>query len=191
MFGVKYEEAEGSKFKEGQEGIAYLPEDNPRTFSLLRDWVYSGFLGPIDTASGETWRRELGYRLDLYCFAEKICLNNLMDCAMTTIMMGFQKTHTMLRPVVIDMIYRHTSPRSPLRKFLALCLVWEIFVAEDDCSSSELSEALGENEDLRMDVIRLLKSGERGDRDPRGPDPCEFHMHDEKGKSSCLYRQIR
>lgn len=187
MFGVKYKDAEGSKFKEGEEGIAYLPEDNPRTFSLLLGWVYSGSLPPFDTTGDKIYNREHESRLYLYFFAEKICLNDLMDCTMTSIISVYHKTKRMPSPAILGMVYARTSPGSSLRKFFALCFYCAIFAAEECCSTLDVSDALGSNVDLRMDAIRLIKSG-GVHRDPRGLDACEFRMHDENGKSSCLYR---
>lgn len=68
-----------SGFKEGIEGVMYLPEDDLDVVALLVDFLYRGAIPRPNEKAGAKWLREL------YYFAEKLRMPELMDKLMDAI----------------------------------------------------------------------------------------------------------
>jgi len=74
-----FEKAFSSSFKEGTEGVMYLPDDNPGAVGLFVHWLYKKEL-PI-----ENTQSHLNNLVDVYIFGHKIRLAALKDKTMDTI----------------------------------------------------------------------------------------------------------
>ncbi|KAK0106766.1 hypothetical protein ONS95_008182 [Cadophora gregata] len=66
-------------FKEGVDGVMYLPDDSPDAIGIFIDWLYRGDIPIKNTQS------HLNNLVDVYIFAHKICLVTLKDKTMNTI----------------------------------------------------------------------------------------------------------
>lgn len=178
------------EFKEARERKAYLPDDTPASFNLFLEWLYGGAeLRPVMSITDEAPVRAL---IELYCFAEKICQGDLMDCAMSALMITLV-THKRL-PKTSSMLqaYNHTTPQSCLRKFIATSFVYLLYHGENkskDWNIEELSDAMAESQDLRVDVLTLTRFTLTNKAIPDNPKylpKCEFHIHEED--ATCPYK---
>lgn len=106
-------------FKEAQEGVMYLPEDDADTVSSLVDFLYRGTVPKI------TWEsKELTRPLRrLYYLAEKLCLSELMDQVIDEISSSIARRNTKLGELAIRDVYAHTHEKSKLRLFCSAALV--------------------------------------------------------------------
>ncbi|CAD6441481.1 8381d201-8d09-46f8-90a6-3cc1c6cbfc1d [Sclerotinia trifoliorum] len=120
-------------FKEGQESIMDIPEDEPEAFELFVNWLYRASL-PTSSRSGD-----LHWLLSLYIFAEKLCMNELANKTIDAIqaMTSHPEIYLPLNMEVTKKIWRNTSPTSPLRTFCIHALVFEL------CNFEQLHEGLG------------------------------------------------
>lgn len=185
------------QFKEAIERTVRLPDDNAVIFSLFLHWLYVGSLLEIDLKDvPDMVRGPLFDRMKLYCFAEKICQNDLMDCSISSII-TLCHTHDKLPTTdIIVWVYKNTLLGSNLRKLVARIFLYVLHQGENgngDWSLKELSDAMSTIEDLRMDVMNLLRAAKTEDATrmlSKCPDElrsCMFHKH--KSGEACLYNR--
>lgn len=128
--------------------------------------------------------QHLELHVKLYCFAEKICQDDLMDCIMTSIIMRCRKGNFLPGWKAMEYIYQNTGSSSLLRKFMSFsCLYVLLEGKEEKWPMSQLCEVTGLLA-LRTDVFQLLRSGEKG-TDPKTLPLCKFHKH--KEGEACPY----
>jgi len=126
-------------FRQAQELVIDLPEDDSKAFSLFVDWLYSGRMPVIPTE--QKWYKlgienhisaglveaEQNYHT-LYYMAEKWCLENLRDKIIDRIRKFHDETKTTIHPDLIIAGYRNTPESSILREYLCRTLAYELSI---------------------------------------------------------------
>lgn len=183
-------------FREAEERKAHLPEDDPDVFGLFVEWLYRERLPAIRRAHADTL---FNNRIDLYCFAEKICQEDLMDITITNMIKYLRNSSCEINTAEMLHIYQNTPPSSKLRKFAACSFVYSFSQGDTDVwSTKELSAAMNKRLDLCEDVMAILRKnlGTIPDGvllenipvlDPR-EDLCKFHLHEKETR--CPYKNL-
>ena len=109
-----------SGFKETYDQAAKLPDIDPETFELFLEWAYRGSFRPIDMIKSSPTEGPIVDRIKLYGWAERMCMPDLMDYIVTSMMAAFRKYNDGLSYTGSRMIYQATAGKSsseaPLRK---------------------------------------------------------------------------
>ncbi|TGO36602.1 hypothetical protein BHYA_0120g00270 [Botrytis hyacinthi] len=109
-------------FKESQDCSMDMPEDEPGVFEYFLHWLYRGTVPEAKTLA------DFDQLLDVYIFAEKLCVNELASKAIDAIQAisksdDFDKFPDCTMKHA-DTIWKSTSPTSPLRKWCIHALVY-------------------------------------------------------------------
>jgi len=202
-----------SGFRESYSQTASFEEDDPTTFSLFAEWLYTDALSPTPRCAvlSGPMDRDIEY-IKLYAFAEKICEDRLANVAMTSLRSWYKYTHTRPDLDAMSLAYEVTMPRSPLRRLMVEVLAWDVVFSSG--SSSEtwcrpgkvfcplLWNVLERCEDLAVDFIVLLlqvarargeSEGEGGSErwgmgNPLERGHCLYHVYG-KGEELCAYSE--
>jgi len=107
-----------SGFMESQTQSAEFSEDDATTVALFIEWLYAMRLRPADytkstPTSGPIWDYIL-----LYKFAEKLCLPDLCDYLMSSLITAYRIVDRLPSFQGIILAYKNTNERSPLRRFM-------------------------------------------------------------------------
>ncbi|KAN0095045.1 hypothetical protein V8E51_015756 [Hyaloscypha variabilis] len=110
-----------SGFAETKEGRAKFPEDDPKTFGVFIEWVYSGQLAPITRTRLGSLDDGFQYELiweptRLYGLADKLCLPQLQNQIMDEWVAGHKRFNLVPSPEMIARCYRDTPPDSAPRR---------------------------------------------------------------------------
>lgn len=188
-------------FKEAQEQAATLPEDDIDAFALFVKWLYAGelpsarelrnFKTDTDRSFNETSLSNPEVHvpslrialLRLHVFAEKICETELADYVMTTLLDLFRTTECPSVSELTD-LYPHTTPESPLRKFIVHYLHFHLYCKVNRSNlgvfAGMFAAALDSSDELATDIdMRIseaLATGKRT-RNPIEHRNCYFHLH--------------
>ncbi|KAH7384762.1 hypothetical protein BKA64DRAFT_711883 [Cadophora sp. MPI-SDFR-AT-0126] len=168
-------------FQEALTGFATLPEDNGKAFEHFLGWLYRGTIDlTMDGAQ----------LVDLYGFAEKYSLGELMDLTMDSFIEHLKTKNTILIGCNLDYIYENTHENSKLRLFGARCYTYVTVEARDEgCWETEKTLPRGLHKvEIMTDVFRQLRDFKNspsrrpdGDAklllDPRTAPPCLYHVH--------------
>ncbi|THV48588.1 hypothetical protein BGAL_0239g00100 [Botrytis galanthina] len=125
---VEYFRAAFSGFRESQSSSMDMPEDNPEAFELFIHWLYRG---EVRSATKLT---DVDQFLQLYIFAEKLCLNELANKTMDAIQAISDDLDESPQCSLeqLDGVWRNTSSESPLRKWLIRILVYDVWAWDDE-----------------------------------------------------------
>ncbi len=169
-----FDKAFEGKFKEGHEGMMYLPKDDPAAFEIFVNWLYRGSIDKLPTSDDlllvdKALKRIVG----LYILADKLCINPLKNAAMNSLQQGSLANNSVLY-LSYTLIYESTVAGSPLRRFAAKLAVWDLQGAWDRDLFVYVKE--GANPDIARDIIELFREHIRLP-DPRRPSKCEYHEH--------------
>lgn len=164
-------------FKEANEGKVTLPEEKLKSFDLLLGWVYHGIIRPLTFACKGTRSRYSWCPIKFYSLAEKLCLPNLQDWIMSTLIETDDTENTLEAGYHASLVYQVTHPNSPLRKYVSQGMAY-LLLNKPDCPTSAFFTSL-ENNDLAQDFMDNL----RGMSSKKFPDPrclpkCDFHCHE-------------
>jgi hypothetical protein len=110
-------------FKEDQEQVATLPEEDPVIFDLFLEWLYKDRLSKIDiTTSTETAGPYMDH-IKLFQYAVKICLPQLQDFVTSDLMYNYEVhiKQPSFRAIMVS--YEVTPAGSPLQNFMARTLL--------------------------------------------------------------------
>lgn len=161
-------------FKEGLLGPANLEEDQPEIFAVFFTWLYQNTISDATIKANSTL---------LFAFAEKYGIIRLMDNVMDLTRSYYSTSRQLYNKEMLALIYDNTHQASKLRLFGSRCVA-KILLEQDGqafggvWSNEKLDELLGQQADLRLDLIKLLRlmSGKRSD-DPRTAKACDYHQH--------------
>lgn len=184
-------------FKEAKQKELFLPEDDIESFSLFVKWLYGASLKKISS------KDELSVYFTLFVLANKLCLEHLRNETMDQIL-RFHRTSTYPVPVdyqIIRFIYRNTSDRDSIRKYLVHLAAWTaVFKWVDGLSTDEPNYGLstdGQNYGLSTDEQNLIWEG--GDLAVdfaislsmfhAGWDNDDPNLNDPRRKSNCTYHK--
>ena len=170
-------------FREAHEQKTSFPEDNPKAFGILVDWIHTDTI-PGLCFVGDPKKKVMSWNpFTLYSLAEKFCLSNLMD----TIMDAYRKRHgkgnKILTYANIQACYDFSADGSTLRRFAfdSFCYLMGRRLSEKEreiWSNQGASDLLKANDDLRNAFIpRLRCEGIHIRIDPRRGFHCEYHCH--------------
>jgi hypothetical protein len=116
-----------SSFKEGTEGVMYLPEDDPQAFGALVNWMYRDQLPPFpttqfsDNKTGcDVYIRSL---LPLFQLSEKLCINAVTNQMMDIIQDFHFKQSRIYNCKDLKKIYGNTHQGSKLRDYAVLMIL--------------------------------------------------------------------
>ncbi|KAF7956182.1 hypothetical protein EAE96_005102 [Botrytis aclada] len=162
-----------------------FPNQVPRTFDVLVEWVHTDRLRGIEILGG--YDQDLvQYRswdpVCLYRLAEELLLPALMDRVMEV-----QRRFDDLHCVTYDLdcpgdIYAETSQTSKFRHYTAEVVAYIVRnKAEEEIRTSRLLSAM-ENKDFAADYLSISRRVTI--EDPRKGSGCRFHMH--KKDEKCL-----
>ena len=168
-------------FQESSTGVARLPEDKDDTFEYFLGWLYRGTLDTLQDA--------LQF-YDLYGFAEKYNLVELMDMTIDALNGFFASNKFLPAGETLDYIYEITHEKSKLRTLVLRCYTYATVEFTDSGSwTTESMLPSGPNAmEAITDIFRQLRdlknstsrsSGVGGTllSDPRKYQPCQYHVH--------------
>jgi len=116
-----FKKAFEGKFKEGEEGVLCMPENEPGTISLYIDWIYRS---AVPCGRSKTVQSHIYNLYDLYIFADKIYLIELKDKVMDTIQdiaLQFGMMDILITPAVVKKVFENTFNYKGLQRF-CICL---------------------------------------------------------------------
>ena len=167
-------------FKEADQKELYLPEDVIESFGLFVRWLYGAPLKKISS------KDELSVYFTLFVLANKLCLEHLRNETMDQIL-RFHRTSTYPVPIdyqILRFIYRNTSDRDSIRKYLVELAAWTAVSEWVDGLSTDEQSLFREGGDLAVDFgISLSKFHAKWDsddhywNDPRTKTNCTYHKH--------------
>jgi hypothetical protein len=114
------------KFKEGEEGVIYLPEDAPDVVALFIEWVYQSSI----TFRFTEW--QFYSLVKLYVFAQKICVVDLADRVMNHLQKNYELSPTTkvqyisMSAKIVGYVYKNTQSQSKLRDFCLHVFAWDL-----------------------------------------------------------------
>lgn len=120
--------------------------------------------------------------INFYALAQKMCLPLLQDRTMDALISKHKNEVTLFSAGQILHIYGVTQPGCALQRYAALMVAHIILgpanVASGHWSITKLHETLKENDDLSLDVLKLMRGSHGGVLvDPRKSPICDFHEH--------------
>ncbi|KAH8770275.1 hypothetical protein BGZ57DRAFT_929289 [Hyaloscypha finlandica] len=146
-----FEKAFNGDFKEGREGIMYLPEDNSGVFSFFVDWLYRSTL-----PAGHT-QPYLANLYHLWIFATKICHTKLADNVMDRIQDTCKEHHWFISDELLKEIWGLTETESKLRRWAIDLNVYQMF--ENKGSMEDVDDIFWHIDDNRYkDLWKLLQN---------------------------------
>ncbi|ESZ89625.1 hypothetical protein SBOR_9992 [Sclerotinia borealis F-4128] len=116
-------------FKESVESSIDMPEDEPEVFEHFVHWLYRGTI--LKATKDEDFER----LLDLYIFAEKLCINEFANKTIDAIQDMDLRPNPDITLERVRKMWRNTSTYSPLRTWFIDALVHKAW--NDACSSEE------------------------------------------------------
>jgi hypothetical protein len=168
-------------FKEAHNKEAILKEEDVDTFNLFVEWLYMGHLRPVDITKHTAESGPLLNRIKLYCFADKYCISDLMDYAITSCISNYDLHNRLPGAPAARYVYSNTPTGSHMRKYIALTFHYIIKCCSADVWATEdISKVMQECPDLLLDVLRLMREG--GSALPQklgGLTKCAFHAHED------------
>jgi hypothetical protein len=180
-------------FKECSEGIGTFPEDNPRSFDILIQWVYSGSLPALTFApnSDGNWMESFNVT-DLYVLLDKICLPKLMDKLLDAVIENATKHKFLLYLPFMDSTYAKNREGTSLRRYVLYTFHYIMNglprneVTLKNWPTSSLQELTVKHPSLWKDYLELARNGPVGKaaKDPRLMPRCVFHQHEENEECS-------
>jgi hypothetical protein len=140
-----------SSFKEAQDGVMYLPEDNADAFSSLVDFLYRRTVTWIARGTNSCGHR------DLYYLAEKLCMSELMDRAMDKIhSYCVREEGSFTSKLLVMKIYGNTHEKSKLRQLCAAQTAASISTDDQGPAWSESSSEIFTNcPEFFLDTFRF------------------------------------
>ena len=167
-------------FKEAKQRELYLPEEDIESFGLFVRWLYGASPKKISSID------ELSVFFTLFVLANKLCLEHLRNETMDQIL-RFHRTNEIPVPVhyqILRFIYRDTSDRDSIRKYLVDLAAWVAVFDRVGGLSTDQQRLIREGGDLAVDLAISLSvfhadwdSDDPSLNDPRRQSNCAYHKH--------------
>ncbi|KAG0651167.1 hypothetical protein D0Z07_2626 [Hyphodiscus hymeniophilus] len=182
-----FSKAFDGRFKEGREGIIYLPEDDADSMSQLVDWLYRCTIPPIIQSTMPARK--------LYYLAEKLCVSEAMNAVMDEIQKYHKVYSVHFNPNQMLDVYRSTHERSKLRLYVAAQAACSFRVLKHRKTWDANSELFSKmSVDFFRDIMRIqLDHWDKLREDyvwpqrhniGKGLDLCDFHVHNKDNLSN-------
>jgi len=179
-----------SGFAETKEGRAKFPEDDPKTFGVFIEWVYSGQLAPITRTRLGSLDDGFQYELiweptRLYGLADKLCLPQLQNQIMDKWVAGHKRFNLVPSPEMIARCYRDTPPDSAPRRYVSRLLC--CFLVGDPSirgymTPEKIHQLMIDWPELNYDTLKSLTEFDPNDDpyylDARTVSPSQYHVVD-------------
>lgn len=172
-------------FMEARENSAKFPEDDPQSFDILIEWVYSGCVRFYDVGTKDT--HENWDFLRLYALAEKLGLTQLEDHALDLYRQSSEVKNATFDMTWATRTYEITPLGSALRRYAIQVMVWRFHTQENSeiDANDRFTETLETNHDLFIDFMLALRKHVNvvQPTDPTVIDSnipatrCEYHGH--------------
>jgi BTB/POZ domain len=179
--------------KECSEEIGTFPKDNPWSFDILIQWVYSESLPALTFApnSDGDWMESFNVT-DLYVLLDKICLPKLMDKLLDAAIENAAKHKFLLYLPFMDSTYAKTREGTSLRRYVLYTFHYIMNglprneVTLKNWPTSSLQELTVKHPSLWKDYLEIVRNGPVGEaaKDPRLMPRCVFHQHEEDEECS-------
>jgi len=145
---------------------ADLPEEDPAAFAFLTQYLYTGktptlyhsTYNPSSFDAGHRGRRCATYTV-LHILATNLLVPQLADRALTVLLTNYRAYSMSPTIPTVLAAYQIAAPESGLCSFMSACLVERavavaVALDEEQCSSEEIWEAIVEEDELALAVIR-------------------------------------
>lgn len=182
------------RFDEGYKNELYLPEDDPKAFSIVVDWIYRSKL-PNSRTDPTTF--DLSDMSAAYCLADKFSMEELQNGVMDAIRASFRgREGEMCKPpnfAALALTHLTGPHKSPLKRFYVEHFVhhmmrhprWYSELKRNDIQRMDLEE-LYKLPDLNAYVFKKIWQFQtEGWKDPATYDKCCYHVH---GNTVCAAR---
>lgn len=169
---------------EAKDNSASFPEDNRESFGLLIEWVYTGTVRPL--CYRPAMDRVLAYSVvDFYALAEKMCLSEVMNNIVDSLIAHQLKETELIGLQVLKRAYEKLESNSPLLRYFADSMAYAFIANKHENNpwpTKEVSRLIGINADVRDDFLTRLRTIPLSGTKPKLPDPrraakCEYHHH--------------
>jgi len=175
-----------SGFKEEIQNKAHLPEDDPESFDILQEWIYTGTLPKyrITKEQGKGTVANFSSKR-LYALVDKLCLDSLKDQIATDILAASETGNILPSLADIGDMIDHLPETSAFRRYFVLALVFimhglpkkdQILSLWPTRGLSDLLEGHPKVSLAYVKAVRKLPLG-RVAEDPRTMSRCTFHGH--------------
>ncbi|KAH7416702.1 hypothetical protein BKA64DRAFT_717579 [Cadophora sp. MPI-SDFR-AT-0126] len=179
-----------SDFREGKENVAKLPEDDPESFDILLEWVYTGSL-PRFRYTKQEWGVDKNFNhYRLFDLVDKICLKGLKDQIVGNFIDTSDACNVLPGFGDIADIVNKLPETSSIRQYHVLSLLYIIHgLPRTDVHlkvwpTRGLSDLLVGHPKVALayaEAVRNLPLGSVA-TDPRKMPRCNFHEHGESEK---------
>ncbi len=172
-----------SGFKESTDSMATLPEDDPKAFDVLLEWVYAGALRSIITWNDKEDEAPLHSNYnpsEVYFLAEKLLLPALQDLVIDTTRRESLKQRLLPFLPKLKEQYGRTMKGSGLQRFYAQLVAYLIVSEAKEKSYPSVENLPGviiSSKDLCKDVIAVLAEFKGAVPNPQTGPNCRFHCH--------------
>ncbi|KAK3621710.1 hypothetical protein LTR56_022474 [Elasticomyces elasticus] len=152
------------EWREADQRVIPLPEDEPVVFNEYQTWLYSRRISPFST---------LEKLVKCYILADKLMDVEFRDAVMDYVLVHIRST-TSFAPSLANLVYGSTPEGSPLRRLMCEVFVW--------CGNTEWIDENTSGE-LLADMAKLQLTFWRGQRPERMPfldDPTAYRCKVDK-----------
>lgn len=198
-----FEKMFGGGFREAADMSATLPEDDANAFTTLLEWVYRGgfyVFSPDEPRLSDYNDNATLSLYKLYGLADKLCLPDLMDYIMTSLLFHWESNGIVPGRVGITAGFDGSPPGSPMRllmaKFLHMYYMVMINTREESKYTTEqLSATIVHHPELAKLFVDVLVGDSWAFKwnDDRLViwtfSYCEFHVHAKDEEETCPFRE--
>ncbi|KAI1612390.1 hypothetical protein EDD36DRAFT_495718 [Exophiala viscosa] len=172
------------RFDEGYKNELYLPEDDPKAFSIVVEWIYRSKL-PARTEP----TFDLGDLSASYCMADKFGMEELQNSIMDNIRGAFSRRDGELckPPHFSALALTHLTgpPKSPLKRFYVEHLVhhmmkhpkWYHELKRNEPNRADLEELFKIPDLVSYIMKKIWQFQAEPWKDPATWDKCCYHVH--------------
>lgn len=172
------------RFDEGYKNELYLPEDNPKAFSIIVDWIYRNRLPSETDRNTDLCHMSIAYNM-----ADKFGMEELQNTIMDTIRASFRGSELEMgrRPnyTALALTYLSGPHKSPLKRFLVEHFVyhmnkfprWYHDLKRNDATRTEVDDLWRIPELVSYVMKKLWQFNIESWSDPAFWDKCCYHVH--------------
>ena len=162
-------------WKEAKERTIPLPEDEPDTFQLYQEWVYTGLVFSENVANTEKDSKEYERLVSAYILSDRLLDSTFKDVVVDCIIHKLCNSE-LFSPRLTNLVYDNNPAGSTLRRLWQDIYVWS-------GSPNWLEEKTVGDEvhpEFLLDLSKSQMSFWPGQRPPAAPyiqNPCLYHEH--------------
>ena len=167
-------------FKEATDQAASLPDDLLAAFNLFLEWLDASSV--IQADINNTTIGPIFDRIKLYCFGDKYCLPNLMDCAISSIISHFERSKTWPSAIQVAYVFGNTASGSHLQSLIADLLHYIIrcYTNTGCWFAAVIADIMMCSKDLVQDVVFRMRAVDKQQSElptyPLHSSKCTYHL---------------